>query len=151
MRVAKERVKPEPKGKTLPELVKEYKAAIAKKKKLEEQVEDLGSLIHKIAVEKIPPLMENLDTDFFNVPGVGAVEYGIEVYPSIKKDDQDAWFKWLRSKKLGAIIVEYIHPKTLQAFVKEQLGQQTEFPSYVNIAKIPTAKLKAERKGKKSS
>lgn len=149
MRVAAEKPKLEPKGKTFPELARELKAAKLKKKKLEEQVEALGSLIHKIAVEKLPPLMEDMTGDFINVPGIGAVELTIEVYPSIKKDDQAAWYTWLRKNKLGHIIVEYIHPKTLQATVKEQLGAQVKFPDYVNIAKIPTANLRAERKSKK--
>lgn len=136
----------EPKGKTVAELVKELKAAVAKKKKFEEEAERYGSLVHKIAVLKLPPLMENAELDYMNVPGVAGVELVTEVYPSIKKEDIEAWYKWLRENKHGDIIVPYIHPKTQQAFVKEQLIAGKTFPAYVNIAKVPTAKLKAVKK-----
>jgi hypothetical protein len=146
LRVNEEKVKLAPKGVTLPDLVKELSALEMRKKELDEKVEELKSVIHQIRVDKIPPLMEGLESDDFNVPGVGRVALSIEVYPSIKKDDIAAFYEWLRFNKNGAIIQEYIHPKTLQGFVKEQLSAGQAFPDYVTIAKIPTATLKKARK-----
>lgn len=139
----------EPKGSTLPELAKELKKASALAKKFEAQMDQQKSLVHKLTVFKIPPLMENIESDFVNVPGVGLLELGIEVYPSIKKDDTPAFHAFLRENQHGDIIVPCIHFKTLQAFVAEQLANGETFPDYVNIAKIPTAKLKKEKAPKK--
>ena len=134
------------KGTTLAELAKELKLAKAKKKKLEEQSKQQGNLINRLAIGPLAKMMEDRDEDFVNIPGVGALEYGIEVYPSIKKDDQETWFEWLRKNKHGGLIVEYIHYKTLQAFVVEQLGNGVKLPDYVNAAKIPTVTIGKERK-----
>jgi hypothetical protein len=146
---AKELPKLEPKGKTLAELAKELKAASAKAKKYEALMDQQKSLVHQISVFKLPPLLEDIEGDGVNLPGVGYVESSIEVYPSIKKDDTESFHDWLRANKNGGIIVQYIHYKTLQAFVIEQLNAGVAFPDYVNIAKIPTAKIKAEKKSAK--
>lgn len=150
MRVKKEELpKLQPKGRTIAELAKELKAAIIEKKRLEGLMEQQKSLVHRIATDKLPKLMEDAEHDFLNVPGVGALEYVIEVYPAIKKEDQDEWYAYLRDNDHGDIIVEYIHPKTLQAFVKEQLGLGVKLPQYVNAAKIPTVTIGAEKKSNK--
>lgn len=105
-------------------------------------------MIHKIAVLRIPPLMENLELDDFNAPGVGRVELGIEVYPSLKKDDEERFFAWLRERDDGDIIKETVHHKTLQSFIKELLENGENPPDFMVVAKIPTAKLLKERKRK---
>ena len=104
------------------------------------------SLIYELQVKAIPKLMEDISGTGLNIAGVGYLELGIEVYPSIKKEDEDQWFAWLRKQGLGGIIKETIHHKTLQATVSEQLDKGTKFPDYVNVALIPTAELKAEKK-----
>lgn len=138
-----------PQGSNLTELAKELRIAITKKKKFEAQMDQQASLVHKIATGPLAKLMEDQELDFFNVPGIGALEYGIEVYPSIKKEDQAAWYSYLRKKGDGSIIVEYVHPKTQQAYVKEQLGNGVKLPAFVNAAKIPTVSIGAEKKSKK--
>ena len=75
------------KGKTLAELAKELKVAKAKKKKAEGQAKQYGNLIARLATGPLAKLMEDRGEDFTNVPGVGALEYGIEVYPSVFKAD----------------------------------------------------------------
>ena len=67
----------------------------------------------------------------------------------MKKADEGDFHAWLRKNKPGGIIVDYIHYKTLQATVKEQLAEGKTFPDYVNIAKVPTATLKVEKKSAK--
>jgi hypothetical protein len=108
-------------------------------------------MIHKIAVLRIPQLMENLELDEFNAPGVGRVELEIEVYPNLTKANVAAFYEWLRERGDGDIIQETVHHKTLQAFVKELLVAGEELPECITAAKIPTAKLLAERKRKKSA
>lgn len=115
-------------------------------------MEQQKSLVHRLCTVAIPPLMEDLEGDGVNIPGVGFVEVGVELYPYVKVDDQDRWFKWLRDGGNGGIIKETIHHKTLQAFVGEQIDDPEKaglLPDYLTVGKIPTAVLKAEKKSKK--
>lgn len=137
------------KGTTLAELAKELKVAKAKKKQLEDKSKQQGNLINRLATGPLAKMMEDRDEDFVNVTGVGALEYGIEVYPSIKKENEAEWHEWLRAHEHGSIIVPHIHYKTLQAFVIEQLGDNVKLPDYVNAAKIPTVTISKERKSTK--
>lgn len=142
----------QPQGTTITELAKELRAAMTKAKKCEKLMEQQKSLIYKIAVGKLPPLMENTEQDMINLPGIGKLEYGIEIYPSIKVDDKPDFFAWLRKNKSGDIIKEDVHYKTLQSFVREQLSnpEGLKLPEIVNVAKIPTVTLGKELKSKKS-
>jgi hypothetical protein len=149
-KVKEEKPKYVVKGKTLTDLAKEVKPLIQKKKKLEGQVEELSSAIHAILVGVVPKIMEDAEQDFVNIPGIGALELSTEVYPYVAGDAIDTFYKWLRERQQGAIIKETIHPKTLQAFVKEQLEAGVDFKdSGCKIGLVPTAKLKAEKKTKK--
>ena len=42
--------------------------------------------------------MEAEQTDDKNLPGVGRLELGIELYPYVKKDDEEEWFEFLRDR-----------------------------------------------------
>jgi hypothetical protein len=152
--VKKSDVLPElqPQGKTVTELAKELKAAKVKAKKHEKLMDQQKSLIYKIEVQKLPTLMEGLDQDIINLPGVGKLEYGIEVYASVKVEDKPTLFDWLRDNEAGDLIKEDVHYKTLNSFVTEQLAnpEGLKLPEYMNVAKIPTVKLGKELKSKKS-
>lgn len=138
-----------PKGKTIADLAKELKAANTAKKKYEALMNQQVSLIHKISVGSLPKLMEDIQGDGLNVPGVGYAELVIEIYPSVKKDDEPEFFDWLRDRGDGDLIKESIHYKTLQAWTIEQIDDPEkagDLPDILNVGKVPTVKLKAERK-----
>lgn len=139
-------------GLTLPQLAKELKKWTEKKKKAKAEEEFAGSMVHLIATEAIPPLMDKLEQDEFNVPGVGRIELRPEVYPSVKKENIPAFYAALRKAGHGALIVEYVFPPTLKAFATEQLEAGIALPAECTVALIPTAKLlKARIKGKRKA
>jgi hypothetical protein len=53
-------------------------------------------LIHRLSTIAMPPLMDDIEGDGVNLPGIGYVELGIELYPYVKVDDEDKFFNWLR-------------------------------------------------------
>jgi len=55
-----------------------------------------------------------------------------QFFANVKIQDKPRFFEWLRDHKMGDIIKEDIHPKTLTAFVREQTEQENELPDYVN-------------------
>lgn len=140
------------KGKTVAELAKEMKGWQAKKKKAEEAAEFAGKHVHEIAVKRLPPLLEDIEGDGINLPGVGYVRIGIELYPFYKKDDEPIFYKWLRDNEQGSIIKETIHPKTLQAWAGDMIDDPETagtLPPCLTVAKVPTAKVLKEQKSKK--
>lgn len=152
MHVKNEAPKLEPQGSTLPELVKELREWTDKKKALDAEVEVAKSMIHKIAVLRLPSLMDKLGQDDFNAPGYGRVELNNEVYAHVNKEHEDAFFEFLREQGEGDLIKESVHHKTLNGWAEGVLGDPERaalLPDYVNITEIPTAKLLKERARRK--
>ena len=116
----------------------------------EKQAEELKSAIHAILVGVVPKLMEDEDTDLKNIVGVGCFELNTEVFPYVAAADQETFYKFLREGNNGGLIKETIHPKTLQAFVKEQLENGVSLKDFTDngckVGLVPTAKLKAAKK-----
>jgi hypothetical protein len=135
----------EPKGKTLPELVREQKYWETRKRWADKVVKRASSIIHKIAVKRIPPLMEAMDQDDTNIKGVARVRIDNEVYVYVKAADVAAFHEWLRERGDGALIKPTIHHKTLNSWGAEMLGDpEAKLPDYINITEVPTAKLLKE-------
>lgn len=55
-----------------------------------------------------------------------------QFFANVKVQDKPEFFQWLRDHQMGDIIKEDIHPKTLTAFVKEQIEHENELPECVN-------------------
>lgn len=55
-----------------------------------------------------------------------------QFFASVKIEDKPEFFQWLRDHQMGDIIKEDIHPKTLTAFVKEQMEHENELPKCVS-------------------
>jgi hypothetical protein len=107
------KAKPEaPSGLSLPEYTKLLKKLTDKKAKAEASADECKSLIYQIAVKHVPPLMEKLELDEFNSPGIGRIELRQEVHASVNKTNQPAFYQWLRSTGNGSLVVEYVHVRT---------------------------------------
>ena len=55
-----------------------------------------------------------------------------QLFANVKVEDKPEFFQWLRDHQMGDIIKEDIHPKTLTAFVKEQMEHENELPECVS-------------------
>lgn len=139
----------QPQGSTLPALVRELRDLTAARKAAEAEAERCSSAIHAIATKFIPPLMENLELDEFNVPDIGRVELRQEVYAHVNKEHTATFHQWLKDNGHADLVVPYVFPATLKAFASEQLGQGVALPDFMGSAFVPTAKLLAPRKSKK--
>lgn len=142
------RKRPSFEGLDLAALAKEYKKFEAKKKKAKDDEEFFSSLVHEIAVKYMPPIMEKLETDDYAVKDVGRIELSTELYISVKKEDKDAFYNALRASGNGALIEDYIFPKRLQAWAKEEYVNGRTVPEQGTITLIPIAKVLKARKKK---
>jgi hypothetical protein len=98
--------------------------------------------VKELTTEVIPQMMDENDVEKFTIEGVGTIYVSTEVYAYVKKEDEAQFFAWLRENGNGDIIREYVFPKTLQSFAKEQLGNGVDLPEFLKAAKVPTAKLR---------
>lgn len=112
------------------------------KEGLEEQLKETNKRIKVLTEKDIPEAMDDRDIDKFSVQGVGTIYTQAEVYANVKKDDRPAFYEWLRESGHGEVVVDYVHPSTLKAFVKERLENGEEFPDFVGATVISTARLR---------
>lgn len=149
MRVKDDAPELEPKGKTLPELVREQKFWETRKRWADKVAKRASSIIHTISVKRIPPLMEAMDQEGTTIKGVARVEIENVVYCYVPVGRIEEFHEWLRERGDDALIKEAVHHKTLNSWAAEVLGDPEaakDLPDYVNITEVPTAKLKATRK-----
>jgi hypothetical protein len=113
-----------------------------KKDELEASLKDVNGVIRTLSEETLPRLMEDLEQDSFRVPNVGTVFLQQKVYANVKADDREKFHAWLRENGHGDIIKETVHPQTLTAFAKEQLGEGKPLPDTVSARFVPTAVIR---------
>lgn len=126
----------------LSDLAKELYDLKEQKEDLEQQLKETNKQIKNLAEHQIPEMMENMDIDKFSVPGVGTVYTQAEVYANVKKDDRDRFYEWCRNAGHGEVVVDYVHPQTLKAFIKERLENGETFPEFINVSVLEIARLR---------
>ena len=123
-------------------LAKEFRALRDTKDRLEAELSACNASLKKIAEDKLPTMLDDNDVENIKIDGVGTIFQQIEVYPSIKKEDEPKFHEWLRTTDRGDIIKSYVFPMTLKAVAKELIEQGEELPDWFKVLKVPTAKLR---------
>lgn len=126
----------------LASLAKELSDAIASKDRLKAELGEVEKKIIDLASKKIPMLMEDQEIEKIKIAGIGTMYLRQAVYAYINKEDQAAAFRWMRENGHNGLVVEYVHPKTLQAFVKEQTENGKPLPEIIKASFIPTATIR---------
>ena len=90
-------------GKTLSDLVRKLRSVEKEIEDAEEHVKALKQEKHKLSVENIPALMDEMGVERIDVDGV-TVARKMMVHASIPADRKDEAFAWLRSEGLDDII-----------------------------------------------
>ena len=135
---------------SMTELGKKLAKLKARKKTLEADVTKINIEITKVENVDLPKLMEDTEIDKFSIKGVGTISLGSETYVSVLKDNRPALFKWLREQGHGPLVVDWVFPNTLQAFVKEQLEAASlegghELPEYIKVTLMPIARIRKSK------
>ena len=90
-------------GKTLSDLVRKLRSVEKEIEDAEAHVKALKQEKHKLSVENIPALMDEMGVERLDVDGVTVVRK-MMVHASIQSDRKDEAFGWLRSEGLDDII-----------------------------------------------
>lgn len=126
----------------LTEMVNELRAAKDRKDALDAELKEVNKTIRTLAEQKIPEYMDDNDIEKATVEGVGTVYLSTKVYANVRAENKDAFYAWLRETGNAALIKEYVFPSTLNAFVKEQLGNGVALPDVLEARLYPTANLR---------
>jgi len=126
----------------LGKMVRELRELRDQKEKLEADLKDVNLSIRKLAEHQIPEYMDEHEIEKLSVSGVGTVYLTTKVYANVKKENQEAFFEWLRETGNEELIREAVHPSTLNAFAKEQLSEGKELPDVLEARLYPTATLR---------
>lgn len=131
---------------TLTDLAKELSDLKLQKKALEDRVKTCNKQIQAIAVGKLPELMSDLDIPKFVVEGVGTFYLQDKLEVSVLADDRATTYAWLRDNGHKDLVVDYVWPRTLNAWAKEQLNEGGELPETMKATFIPTTALRRSSK-----
>lgn len=127
---------------TITDLAKELADLKAQKKSLEDRVKTCNKQIQAIAVGKLPELMSELEIPKFTLEGVGTVYLQDKLETFVAADDRDKTYAWFREKGHEALVVDYVWPRTMNAWAKEQLNNGAELPDTMKATFIPTAMVR---------
>ena len=131
---------------TLTDLAKELADLKAQKAEAEKLVKSLNKQIIAVAVGKMPELMRDLEIPKFVVDGIGTFYLQDKLEVSVLADDRDEVYEWCRENGHEALIVNYIWPRTLNSWAKEQLGEGQPLPDKMKATFIPTTMLRRSAK-----
>lgn len=123
-------------------MVRDLRTAKDRKKELEDELKTVNGKIRSLAEHEIPDYMEENDIDKLSVEGVGTCYLTQKVYASVKVDDREGFYEWLRENGNADLIKETVYPATLNAFAKEQLSEGKALPEMCEARLYPTANLR---------
>lgn len=101
---------------------------------LEEQLKRINSEIDALRFTTIPEVFEKEMIERIRIAEVGTIYLQGDMHVSIVKNKDEGMdmtkdaHEWLRENGYGDIIIQYIHPSTLKALVKEQYRGGVTFP-----------------------
>ena len=131
---------------TLTDLANELSDLKLKKTAAEAEVKSLNKQIIAIAVGKLPELMSELEIPKFVIENVGTFYLQDKLEIQVLADDRSITYAWLREHGHQDLVVDYVWPRTLSAWAKEQLNEGQELPDTMKATFIPTAMLRRSSK-----
>ena len=83
--------------------------------------------LDEIRLKLIPDLMNEEGIRTVTFDGIGRVQLAADLYVSIIGNKEET-YEWMKDNGYGGVVVEYIHPSTLKATIKEGMKAGREFP-----------------------
>ena len=123
-------------------LAKELRELKDHKERLEEDLKLINKRIQGLIINSLPEAMDEAEQSKFSVDGVGTVYLQDKINVSILADDRGEIYEWCRANGHEALVVDYIHPSTLNAWAKEQLINGGDLPDKMKATYLPTAMLR---------
>lgn len=126
----------------LTDLAKELAGLKERKADLEAQLKEVNKQIAVVSIKRLPEAMEDAEQEKFVVDAVGTIYIQDRLEVSVKADDRPRFYEWLRQNGHQDLVVDYVWPRTLSAWAKEQLNEGAPLPDFLKATFIPTAMLR---------
>jgi hypothetical protein len=118
-----------------------HKVALAKEK-LEEQLKVLNKEYDFLRITKVPEKMQDEGIERLTVAGVGRVSLTADMHVSVKADQRERFFEWLRDNGRSELLQETINPSTLKAAVKKMYRSGEDVPEdLLNVSPFTRASI----------
>ncbi len=126
----------------LVELVHEMSDIRKKKDSLEDALKEINEEFDFLRITKIPTVMRDDGVDRLSVSGVGRVSITADLHVSIKADQKEAFYEWLRDNGREDLISETVNPSTLKATVKKMFQSGEIVPEeLLNVSPFERASI----------
>jgi len=112
------------------------------KDEIEDSLSVVNAEIKNIQEKDLPGLMQDAGVASMKLEGVGTLYLRSEVRIGLKAEDRQTGYQWLAENGHGDLIVEYVWPKTLQSFAREQLEKGVTMPAIFNATYVSIASLR---------
>ena len=127
---------------SLVELVHEMSDIRKKKDSLEDALKEINEEFDFLRITKIPTVMRDDGVDRLSVSGVGRVSITADLHVSIKADQKEAFYDWLRDNGRGDLISETVNASTLKAAVKRMFQSGEIVPEeLLNVSPFERASI----------
>jgi len=127
---------------SLPELIEKMHEQQTAKAALEDSLKKINAHLDFLRITKIPTVMEDEGIDRISISGIGRVTLTADMHVSIKAEQKEAFYEWLRDNGRTDLISETVNPSTLKAAVKKMVRDGEETPhELLNISPFMRASI----------
>jgi|SRR5579864_784839 len=136
---------------TLDDLVTEMLDLKQNADELDTLLKSVRAKYKEISERRLPELMQQLGmvaasgkASFTHASGA-SVYLRTDVYAHYRKEDEEAFFEWLRENGHGGLIRETVNAQTLKAWAKDRVHEGEPIPPQVTVSPLTVAILKTPK------
>lgn len=127
---------------TVVELVTAMHKIQQNKDVLEGQLKEVNKHFDYLRITKIPTTMEDEGVNKITVTGIGRVSLTADMHVSIKAEQKESFYEWLRDNGRTDLIQENVNASTLKAAVKTMFKNGEEVPEHLlNVSPFTRASI----------
>lgn len=127
---------------TVVELVTAMHKIQQNKEALETQLKEVNRHFDYLRITKIPTTMEDEGVNKITVTGIGRVSLTADMHVSIKAEQKESFYEWLRDNGRTDLIQENVNASTLKAAVKTMFKNGEEVPEHLlNVSPFTRASI----------
>lgn len=123
-------------------LAAEMKELKAQLDDLEETRKPIQKRYDQLRKKDLPDAMTEAGVSNFRLTEGGSVYVSTKLSVSVREDDRQQFFNWLRDHGHAALISQHVHPSTLAAWAREQLEAKQQIGPFVHVYEEPMAVLR---------
>lgn len=109
---------------------------------LEAKLKEVNKHFDYLRITKIPTAMEDEGVNKITVTGIGRVSLTADMHVSIKAEQKESFYEWLRDNGRTDLIQENVNASTLKAAVKTMFKNGEEVPEHLlNVSPFTRASI----------